>query len=148
MDDLNDNPQEIAEDIIKQATGLSFKEEATQRIIRIITAYQKQREELEALEKQKQTEADVICDGPFAWRMKGNQRVGKPCCAYCYNKNKKMIELIDCKVKGQWQCKKMIELIDCKVKGQWQCPECDRYHYDDSFKMPMPRRSPRSPMQF
>jgi len=131
MDDLNDNPQEIAEDIIKQATGLSFKEEATQRIIRIITAYQKQREELEALEKQKQTEADVICDGPFAWRMKGNQRVGKPCCAYCYNKNKKMIEL-----------------IDCKVKGQWQCPECDRYHYDDSFKMPMPRRSPGSPMQF
>lgn len=130
MDDINDEPEKIAEDIIKQAKS-GFGPEATQRIIRILNAYHKQREELAELKKQKQTEVDVICDGPFAWRMEGNQRVGRPCCAYCYNKNKNLMEL-----------------IDCKVKGQWQCPGCERYHYDDSFKMPMPRRAPGSPMQF
>lgn len=127
MDDLNEDPQKVAEDIIKQAKS-GFVSEATQRIIRMLTAYHQLREELAELKKQKQTDADVICDGAFAWRMEGNLKAG-PFCAYCYKKNHIFKEL-----------------IDCKEKGKWECPECERFHYDDSFKMPTHAR--RSPMQF
>ena len=118
MDDLNDEPEKVANDIINKQVKIGFAEEATQRIIRILTAYHQLREELAELEKQKQTEADVICDGTFAWRMEGNQRVGR-CCAYCYRKKKIMMELIDLKEQKE---------------GLWQCPECDEFHHDESYE--------------
>lgn len=127
MDELTEEPEKVAEDIIKQAKS-GFVSEATQRIIRMLTAYHQLREELAELKKQKQTEAEVICDGTFAWRMEGNRRLAGPFCAYCYNKNGELKKLIDLK------------------KGQWQCPECERYHHDNSYKRPTHSR--RSSMQF
>ncbi len=129
MDELTDVPEKVAEDIMKQAK-IGFSEEATQRIIRILTAYHQLREELAEIEKQNQTEANVIFDGTFVWRIIEGQREG-PYCGYCYGKNKDWKKLIDHK------------------KGQWQCPECEKYHHDESFNRPThSRRSPRSPMQF
>lgn len=47
MDDLNDDPQKVAEDIIKQATeGLGFRQAATDRIIHILNCYQQLQQEI------------------------------------------------------------------------------------------------------
>lgn len=46
LDDLKDNPKEIAEDIIKQAKS-GFSTEAEQRIVNIISIYRDNKAELE-----------------------------------------------------------------------------------------------------
>jgi len=98
MDDLNDNPQKVAEDIIKQATGLGFKNEATVRIVRILETYHQLQNDLAMFKEQKETESDVSIDGSFSWKTIQGQKHG-PYCAACYTKTqgKELIRLIEVK---------------------------------------------------
>ncbi len=47
MDNLNDDPQKVAEDIIKQAKS-GFQQEATNRIIQILNCYQQLQQEIKS----------------------------------------------------------------------------------------------------
>lgn len=118
MDDLNDNPQQVAEDIISQATKpFPFPKEATERITYILTAYHQLREEIAEPKQQKQTTKNIIYDGGFAWEMIDNQKQG-PYCARCHSKS---------------EGKDLIRLIDHK-DGRWDCPKCSHYFFDASHK--------------
>ena len=104
MDDLNNDPQKVAEDIIKQATEeLGFRQTATNRIFDILTAYH-QLQEIAKTEEQKENETDVYYEGALAWKTVEGQKKG-PFCARChgnYNELKPMIAL----QKGLWECTK------------------------------------------
>jgi len=51
MDDLNDDPQKVAEDIIKQAKS-GFQQEAIKRIIQILNCYQQLQQEIKSKVKE------------------------------------------------------------------------------------------------
>jgi hypothetical protein len=119
MDDLNEAPQKVAEDIIKQATkGLGFRQAATDRIIHILNCYQQIQQEMAEPQEQKETDANISYEGALAWRTEGNQKVG-PFCARCHiNDNE-------------------LKLMIALQKGLWECPRCNKrfnvaaYHMQD-----------------
>jgi len=119
MDDLNDDPQKIAEDIIKQATeGLGFRQAATDRIIHILNCYQQLQQEIAEPKGQKETDVDISYEGALAWKIEEGQKVG-PYCARCFNKDKELLLMVEV------------------LKGLWECPGCNRrfnvaaYHDQD-----------------
>jgi len=117
MDDLNDDPQKVAEDIIKQATkGLGFRQTATDRIIHILNCYQQLQQEIAESKEKKETDFDISYEGALAWRIKENQKLG-PYCARCYNKDKELLL--------------MVELQN----GLWECPKCNRRFNVSSYHM-------------
>ena len=103
MDDLNENPEKVAEDIIKQAKS-GFVSEATQRIIRMLTAYHQLREELTEFKKLQETESSISYDGNSAWKTVKGQKDG-PFCTGCHIREKELFRLIDQK-NGLWRCAK------------------------------------------
>ena len=118
MDDLNDNPQKIAEDIIIQATKpFPFQKEAIERIICILIAYHQLREEIAEPKKEKQIEKDITYDRDVVWNTIGGQKKG-PYCARCYIKDKELYQLIT------------------RGKEEWLCAKCDNICYSESYQMP------------
>ena len=116
MDDRSDEPQEVAEDIIKQATTFGFRQEATIRIVQILKSYKEPRENIAKLAEQLQTESEVSCDGYLAWREAEGQIDG-PFCALCYN--------------GQ---KGLFRLIERKGTGWWECPSCEKRVQESAYR--------------
>ncbi len=99
MNDLNDDPQKIAEDIIDQATkDFKFRQSAIDRIILILESYHQLKQEIAVPKVQQKTESDISIDGSFAWEIIQNQKHG-PYCAACYTKTqgKELIRLIELK---------------------------------------------------
>jgi len=123
MDDLNDDPQEIAEDIIKQATNLGFKQEATVRIVRILETYHQLQNDIAESKEQKANENDIVVDGFLAWKTKDNHQKEGPYCARCYIKDKELFQLIDME------------------KGLWECAKCGKRCRDSSFERQHPKRA-------
>ena len=117
MDDLNENPEKVAEDIIKQATGLGFQMEATVRIVQILENYHQLQKELAKFIKPQETESSISYDGGFAWKTTKGQKDG-PYCATCHSIDKGLIRLID------------------KKKGMWRCGKCNGAYFDSTFQEP------------
>ena len=99
MDDLNAEPKTVAEDIIKQATGLGFKQEATKRIIDILSSYHKLKNSL----KIETIETNVIYERALAWKIVEGQKKEGPYCARCHGKNGELKPMIELQ-KGLWEC--------------------------------------------
>ncbi len=116
MDDLNDNPQKVAEDIIKQATSLVFKQEATVRIVRILETCHQLQNELTKFNEQQETELDISIDGSFVWKTIQDQKHG-PYCASCYTKT---------------QGKDFIRLINV-INHSGTCAKCGMFCYDSEY---------------
>ena len=116
MDDLNDNPQKVAEDIIKQATSLGFKQEATVRIVRILETCHQLQNEPTKFNEQQETELDISIDGSFVWKTIQDQKHG-PYCAACYTKT---------------QGKDFIRLINV-INHSGTCAKCGMCCYDSEY---------------
>lgn len=119
MDDLNDVPEKVAEDIIKQATeGLGFRQTATDRIIDILISYHKLQKVISEFQMQQESETiDIPYDGDFAWKTSKGQKDG-PFCAKCHSIGNGDIRLID------------------KTNGMWRCGKCNGTYFDSTFKEP------------
>jgi hypothetical protein len=124
MDDLNEEPQKVAEDIIEHATkGLGFKQGAICRIFDILTAYHQIQEELAGLKKQVDSDCtDVEVVGEFAFKKNKENQIADRCCAYCYRREKVLIQLVD------------------MGNMSWKCVKCDKIVYDISRKPQYPSR--------
>lgn len=116
MDDLSDEPQKAAEDIINQAKS-GFRQEAINRIIQILTSYHKLQKDFEELFEQQQTEYEVSFDGYLAWRIIEGKKEG-PYCALCYNGYKGLFRLVERKGTGGW----------------WECPKCQKHVQESSYQ--------------
>lgn len=113
MDDLNDDPQKVAEDIIKQATqGFGFQQAATNRIIHILNCYQQLQQKIAEHKEQKESETDmrnIRVEGTLAWIIEEGDEKRGPFCARCYINDNEL--------------KLMLEI----QKGLlWECPKCNR----------------------
>ena len=118
MDDLNDEPQTVAEDIIKQATrGLGFRQTATDRIIHILSCYQQLQHEIAEPKEQKEIDSDISYEGGLAWKTKACQKTG-PFCARCHIKDKKLLLMVELQ------------------KGFWECPQCNRRFNATEYRKP------------
>jgi hypothetical protein len=118
MDDLNENPEKVAEDIIKQATGLGFQTEAAVRIVQILENNHQLQKELAKFIKPQETESSISYNGDFAWRTDEKGQKHGPYCATCHSIGKGLFRLIDQK------------------KGAWRCDKCNMAYFDDTFQEP------------
>ena len=121
MDDLNDDPQKVAGDIIDQATKhFKFRQAAVDRIVMILESYHQLQKEIAEPKQQKETDMrDIRFEGALAWIIEEGDEKRGPFCARCYINDKEL--------------KLMLELH----KGLWECPRCNRrfnvaaYHMHD-----------------
>ncbi len=91
MDDLNDDPHKVAEDIIREALqGDKSEKEATERLVHILTSYHQLQNDIAESKEQKATENDIVVDGFLAWKTKDNHQKEGPYCARCYIKDKEI----------------------------------------------------------
>jgi len=117
MDDLNDDPQKVAEDIIDQATkDFKFRQSAIDRIILILESYHQLKQENAVPKVQQKTESDIVIDGSFAWKVIQGQKQG-PYCAACYTKT---------------QGKDFIRLINV-INHSGTCAKCGMFCYDSEY---------------
>jgi len=117
MNDLNDEPQKVAEDIIDQATkGFKFRQTAIERIIYIIKSYHQLQQEIAEPKEQQKAESDISIDGSFAWKIIQDQKHG-PYCAACYTKT---------------QGKELIQLIEVK-NHSGRCAKCGTFCVDSIY---------------
>lgn len=104
MDDLTENPEKVAEDIIKQATGLGFQMEATVRIVQILKNYHQLQKELAKFINPQETESSLSYDGNAVWKTVKGQKDG-PYCARCHIRDKELFRLLEQK-NDLWRCAK------------------------------------------
>lgn len=90
MDDLRNDPEEVAEDIVKQAGPLGFREDAKKRIIQILTAYHDLAGKLELSSSVK---FDGIC------YILGDRKL----CPRCWKKEARDVDVTE-KEKGSYEC--------------------------------------------
>lgn len=113
MDDLNDDPHKVAEDIIREALqGDKSEKEATERLVNILNCYQQLQQEIAEPKGQKESETDmrdIRIEGALAWIFEEGDEKRGPFCARCYINDKEF--------------KLMLEI----QKGLlWECPRCGK----------------------
>ena len=104
MDDLNEDPQKVAEDIIKQAST-GFRQAAADRIIHILNCYQKLQQEIVEPKEQKESQTDIRIEGALAWRIEEGDDKRGPFCARCHVNDKELPLMLEIH-KGLWECPK------------------------------------------
>jgi hypothetical protein len=119
MDDLREDPEKVAADIITQGTqGLKFASEAENRIVNILNAYRasqqsylKAKEEVEQLKAHSENGKEfIIKDGVYY-----DQDGDGPFCTGCYDTKKRPIRLV--------RQPRVFETF-----GKYKCPSC-KEHY-------------------
>lgn len=116
MDDLYDEPQKVAQDIIDQATkDFKFRQSAIDRILQILESLHQTRQKIAELQEQKE-QPNIIFDGFFAWKLVDDQQQG-PYCAACYTKT---------------QGKELIRLINVKEHSGY-CAKCNNVIFDSKY---------------
>lgn len=90
MDDLRDDPEKVAEDIVKQASPLGFREDAKKRIIQILISYHDLKLRLDLTSS---VEYDGIC------YIIGNRKL----CPRCWKKEGRDVDVTE-KEEGSYKC--------------------------------------------
>lgn len=95
MNDLQEDPIKVAEDIIAQGTkDLKFPSEAKNRIVNTLEAYHssqknylKAKQEIEELKAKNKDEPNVVIESEVCWNLVNDEKKG-PYCSRCWiNKN-------------------------------------------------------------
>jgi tRNA(Ile2) C34 agmatinyltransferase TiaS len=75
----------------------------------------KLKETVQALEKEREIEQELVYEQPYYWRVKDDQKEG-PYCQKCYDSDKHLIRL---QAQGQ---------------GEWICKACGGHYTDSSYR--------------